>query len=144
MSNFFTEQESDSIVNAIGKIEASTVGELRLHIEDLCAESPVDRAIEVFNKLGMYKTDHQTGILIYIATEDHKLAIIGDKGIHSILGEAYWNQIMTEMRQLIINESVYAGVMYGVQAVGEKLIEHFPEIRRPNNELSNEISYGRI
>ena len=144
MSNFFTEQESEFIVNAIGKIESSTAGELRLHIEDRCEEAPVHRAIEVFNKLGMYKTDHQTGILIYVATEDHKLAIIGDKGIHSILGDAYWNQIMTEMRQLITNESIYAGVIYGVQAVGEKLIEHFPEKRPPHNELSNEISYGRI
>ena len=144
MSNFFSEQESESIINAIGHIESSTVGELRLHIEDLCEESPVDRAIEVFNKLGMYKTDSQTGILIYVATEDHKLAIIGDKGIHSILGDSYWNQIMVEMSERFKNESIYAGVLYGITAVGEKLIEHFPEKRLPDNELSNEISYGKI
>lgn len=144
MSNFFTEQESATIVNAIGHIELSTAGELRLHVEDLCEEAPLDRAIEVFNKLGMYKTDNKTGVLIYVATEDHKLAIIGDKGIHSILGDNYWNQIMVEMRDRFKSESIHAGVLFGITAVGDKLVEHFPEKRLPDNELSNEISYGKI
>ena len=144
MSNFFTDQESDTIVKAISDIEASTVGELRVHIEDLCPDSPMDRAVEVFNKLGMYKTDYKTGVLIYIATEDHQLAIIGDKGIHDILGNDYWQHIMDDMKSKFSSESIYSGILYGVLAVGEKLKEHFPEKRKPDNELSNEISYGKI
>jgi uncharacterized membrane protein len=144
MSNFFTEHESESIVKAISQIEAGTIGELRLHIEDLCEQSPVDRAIEIFNKLGMYNTSQKTGVLIYIATEDHKLAIIGDKGIHSIVGDNFWNHIMVEMKEKFTHESIYAGVIYGVLEVGDKLKEHFPEVRKSENELSNEISYGKI
>jgi uncharacterized membrane protein len=144
MSHFFTEHESESIIKAISQIEAGTIGELRLHIEDLCEQHPVDRAIEIFNKLGMYNTSQKTGVLIYIATEDHKLAIIGDKGIHSIVGDNFWNHIMVEMKEKFTHESIYAGVIYGVLEVGNKLKEHFPEVRKPENELSNEISYGKI
>ncbi len=144
MSHFFTEYESEAIVKAIDHIEASTIGELRIHIEDLCEGAPVDRAIEIVNKLGMYNTSQKTGVLIYIATEDHKLAIIGDKGIHSIVGDNFWNHIMVEMKEKFTHESIYAGVMYGVLEVGNKLKEHFPEVRKPENELSNEISYGKI
>jgi uncharacterized membrane protein len=144
MSNFFTDQESDTIVKVISDIESSTVGELRLHIEDLCPDSPIDRAVEIFNKLEMYRTEHKTGILIYIATEDHKLAIIGDQGMHSIVGNDYWEYIMNDMKSKFATDSIYSGVLNGVKAVGEKLKEHFPEKRIPDNELSNEISYGKI
>ena len=30
------------------------------------------------------------GVLIYVAVPDHKLAVIGDAGIHERVGEAYW------------------------------------------------------
>ena len=144
MSNFFTEQESEDLVNAIVELEKSTVGELRVHFEDLCPDAPMDRAVELFNKLEMYRTDHKTGILIYVAADDHKLAIIGDKGIHAVLGDQYWLDIMNEMKSKFAHESIYSGVLFGVLAVGEKLKEHFPETRKSENELSNEISYGKI
>lgn len=144
MSNFFTEQESASIIQAIHEIENFTAGELRVHLEDLCEAAPVERAIEVFNKLGMYNTSQKTGVLIYIASEDHKLAIIGDKGIHDIVGDDFWHTIMKNMQEKFNHESIYSGILYGVIAVGEKLKEHFPEMRKPVNELSNEISYGKI
>jgi len=144
MSNFFSDHDSEAIVRAIGEIEESTVGELRVHIEDHCEGSPMDRAIEVFNKLAMYRTAQKTGVLIYLASEDHKLAIIGDKGIHDILGDGYWQQIMSEMKEKFIGDSIFSGVLHGVLAVGKELKNHFPELRKPKNELSNEISYGKI
>jgi uncharacterized membrane protein len=144
MSNFFTDHESKTIVDAIRDIETSTVGELRVHIEDLCPGTPMDRAVDIFNKLEMYRTDHKTGILIYVATEDHKLSIIGDKGIYDVLGNNYWHQIMDGMKSKFVSDSIFAGVLHGVEEVGKKLKVHFPEKRKPDNELSNEISYGKI
>lgn len=144
MSHFFSEKESQAIVKAIADIELHSAGEIRVHVEDLCAESPVDRAIEVFNKLEMYRTADRTGVLIFVATEDHKLAIVGDIGIHTKLGDHYWQNIAEEMKEKCKNESIFASVLYGVVAVGEKLKVNFPENQKPENELTNEISYGKI
>lgn len=144
MSIFFSDEETQQLVKAIEEIERYTAGELRVHIEDLCDGNPVQKAIEVFNKLEMYKTAQKTGVLIYVATEDHKLAVIGDTGIHSILGEGYWQDIMHEMKEKFTHESIFSGVMHGILAIGERLKEHFPEIRIPTNELSNDISYGKM
>lgn len=143
MSNFFSNQESDILVGQIAGIEQNTIGELRIHVEDLCDQDPYQRAVEVFNKLEMYKTVSKSGILIYLATEDKKLAIIGDKGIHDKVGTDYWTKIVVEVKQLFNQKSVFDGVNYGVEQVGKVLIEHFPEHNKPVNELSNEISYGR-
>lgn len=144
MSIFFSNNESDILVGKIASIELNTIGELRIHVEDLCNTDPYLRAIEVFNSLGMYKTVSSTGILIYLATEDKKLAIIGDKGIHNKVGADYWTNIVQEVKELFKYKSVFEGILYGVEEVGKKLIEHFPEQNKPVNELSNEISYGRI
>lgn len=144
MSNFFSNKESDILVGQIAGIELNTIGELRIHVEDLCDQDPYKRAVEVFNSLEMYKTISRTGILIYLATEDKKLAIIGDKGIHEKVGTDYWAKIMRDVKEIFNQKSVFEGILYGVEEVGKKLIEYFPEQNKPVNELSNEISYGRI
>jgi uncharacterized membrane protein len=144
MSNFFTKQESDIIVSQIASIELITIGELRIHVEDLCSGDPYLRAVEVFNKLEMYKTISQSGIIIYLASEDKKLSIIGDKGIHDKVGAGFWTQIVADVNEEITQKSVFEGISLAVDLVGKKLIEHFPEQNKPVNELSNEISYGKI
>jgi uncharacterized membrane protein len=144
MSSYFSDIESEQFVHTIAQTETQTIGEVRIHIEDLCEVSPYDRAIEVFNKLGMYNTAQKTGVLIYLATEDKKLAIVGDKGIHDILGIHYWDKIIQEMKSKFQSESIFNGVMHGLKAISSELITHFPEKRLPNNELSNDISYGKI
>ena len=78
----FTEEESKAIVSAIAEAEDKTSGEIRLHVEPNCKGEVLDRAAEVFFKLGMDKTKDSNGVLIYVAHEDHKFAIIGDKGIN--------------------------------------------------------------
>ncbi len=144
MSSYFSDKESEQFVHTIAQTEMQTIGEIRIHVEDLCEISPYDRAIEVFNKLGMYNTQQKTGVLIYLATEDKKLAIVGDKGIHNILGINYWDKILTEMKTKFQTDSIFDGVMHGLKSISAELITHFPEKRDPNNELSNEISYGKI
>lgn len=143
MGNFFSDLESESIVRAISDIEKNTISEIRIHIEDHCEEPSYDRAVQVFNELGMYNTVKRTGILIYLATIDRKLAILGDVGIHEKLEHGYWEKIMGEMSHKFQSEGIYMGILHGIQRVGEQLIIYFPEKGTPTNELSNEISYGK-
>jgi uncharacterized membrane protein len=143
MSNFFSDSESETLVLAISEIEQKTSSEIRIHIEDTCEGSPYDRAVEVFDKLQMYKTQHRTGIIIYIATLDRKIAVIGDIGINQKLEKGYWQTILDEMTQKFQTEGIYLGVLYGVEKIGGRLIEYFPEKGIATNELTNEISYGK-
>lgn len=142
MSNFFSDKESEDLVHTISEIEQKTSSEIRIHIEDNCEISPYDRAVEVFDKLKMYKTINRTGILIYISTLDRKLAVLGDIGIDQKLEQGYWQSILDEMGAIFQSEGIYAGVLVGIKKIGARLIEYFPETGTPTNELTNEISYG--
>jgi uncharacterized membrane protein len=144
MGNFFSDEASKAIVRAISTLEKQTYGELRIHVEDLCEGDPLDRAVEIFGKLKMYKTKSKSGVLLYFATEDKKIAILGDTGIDSIVEPSYWNHIIETISETIRQQDIPQGILKGVELVGEKLIEHFPESSGQHNELPNEISYGNI
>lgn len=47
------------------------------------------RAIATFEKLGMHKTELRNAVLFYVAMDDKKLAILGDKGINEAVPENF-------------------------------------------------------
>ena len=81
-SHFFSDEEQELIVLAIREAERTTSGEVRVYVE---SSNPmvdvVDRAKEIFYKLEMDNTEQRNGVLFYLATKDHELAIFGDENI---------------------------------------------------------------
>ena len=114
-----------------------------MHIEGRCKkDNPVDRAVEVFAELNMHETELRNGVIIYIATKDHKLAIWGDKGIHEKVGQDFWEEEIGLMKKYFQADDYESGIRDAVLLVGEKLKEHFPYQTDDVNELDDEISYG--
>lgn len=138
----FTNAQKEAIKAAIGNAELNTSGEIRVHIDHKCAVAPVEKAIQVFEKLKMHETELRNGVLIYVAVKDHKLAIVGDQGINDVVADNFWDEIKNN---LIANfkKGMYAeGLVEGIHASGEQLKAHFPYQEDDVNELSNEISFG--
>jgi uncharacterized membrane protein len=137
----FTDEQKKAIVLAISDAEAMTSGEIRLHIEPKCkTENVLDRATEVFFQLKMNETLHQNGVLIYIAQEDHKFAIIGDKGINEVVPANFWDGTKEVMREHFKRHEFFEGVVFAIRETGFHLKQYFPLKEDDKNELSNEIS----
>ena len=139
---FFTDSQQQAIIKSIENAELNTSGEIRLHVEDTCKINPVDRAIEIFEKLEMHKTELRNGVLFYLATKDKKIAVIGDKGINDIVTENFWDDIKNEIINQFKNNQFTEGICKGIEMAGEKLKMHFPFQVGDTNELSNDISFG--
>lgn len=136
-----TAEEKERIVRAIGEAERQTSGEIRLRVERLCAEDVLDRAAWWFKKLKMHKTFLRNGVLIYVAVDDRKSAIIGDVGIHSKLGNDYWTQTHAAMTARFKEGALADGIVEAIGEVGQRLKEAFPyDAVYDKNELSDEIS----
>jgi len=90
-SKYLTKDEQAQIVKAIESAELNTSGEIRVHLESLCSGDPFKRAVYLFNKLKMHKTKDRNGVLIYIAFESKKFAIIGDSGINEKVSDNFWD-----------------------------------------------------
>lgn len=142
MKEFITKEQQRQIVGSIEKAELNTSGEIRVHIESKCKADAVGRAISIFNYLKMYKTARRNGVLIYVAFESHKLAIIGDVGINERVPSNFWNGIKDNMAADFAQGRFVEGICRAVEAAGESLKEFFPYRSDDINEQPNEISFG--
>jgi uncharacterized membrane protein len=141
----FSAADLEAIAAAVGAAERETSGEIRVHLERRLPRGAAGgdafaRATEVFTRLGMHATDARNGVLIYLAIDDHKLAIAGDAGVHARVGDEYWQGIRDAMVERLRRGEARAAVLHAVTEVGAILRKFFP--RRPDdrNELSDRVS----
>lgn len=140
-NSFLTEEQEKHIIAAIAEAERRTSGEIRVHIEHHCNQDPLDRASGIFHELGMDETRLQNGVLIYIATEDHKAAVYAGKGIYKQVKDGFWSDVLNILLTHFKKQEYETGIIKAVKEVGLKLEELFPWQKGDINELSNEISY---
>src|SRR5476651_1937450 len=87
---YFSEEEKQLVTKAIQNAEHRTSGEVRVFVESHCRFiDPVRRAHEIFHQLKMYGTEQRNGVLVYVAMKDKQLAVYGDEGIHTKVGDAF-------------------------------------------------------
>jgi uncharacterized membrane protein len=139
--SLFTTEEQELIASAIAEAEKATSGEIRIAIEKHCQGSAFDRATQYFAELEMDKTAQRNGVLIYLASSDHKFAIIGDRGIDSVVPEDFWETTQVAMKAHFLSGNLAEGIIAGVALAGEKLALFFPYQNGDINELPNDIVF---
>jgi uncharacterized membrane protein len=133
-----------AIEKAIGEEERRHAGQLRFAVE---ASLPLgdlfrgaqsrERAVEWFGRLGVWDTEHNAGVLIYLLLADQRVEIVADRGVHSRVGTAAWEAICGEMQQEFARGQFERGVVIGVRAISDLLAAHFPRPGDSPNELSD-------
>lgn len=139
----FTEAEEQKILGAISEAENNTSGEIRVHIERTCEGDPYQEAIKIFEKLGMTQTEQRNGVLIMVSLNDHKFAIIGDKGIDEKVRENFWEHTKDLMIGHFKDGRIADGIVEGIIDAGMQLKKYFPIQADDQNELKDDISYGK-
>jgi uncharacterized membrane protein len=144
-AEFFSHDEKEMVLQAIRNAEQQTSGEIRVYLESRCRfVDPMDRAAEIFFGLQMDQTRDRNGVLVYIATKDRQLAILGDKGIHEQVGQEFWQQEVQQMLDEFQSDHYATGIAKVVTEVGEALKTHFPyDGRTDKNELPDDIVFGK-
>lgn len=139
----FTKDEEARILTAIADAENNTSGEIRIHIERTCKKDPYAEAVEVFERLGMTKTEQRNGVLILVALDDHKFAIIGDTGINEKVPKGFWDETKELMVTHFKEGRIADGIIEGINDAGKQLKQYFPYQKDDTNELKDDISYGK-
>ncbi|HZM13316.1 MAG TPA: TPM domain-containing protein [Bacteroidales bacterium] len=140
-STFFTREQQEAIVRAIGEAEHATSGEIRVHLETSCKADVLDEAAWLFRKVGMHKTADRNGVLIYFAINERKFAIIGDTGINSVVPLGFWDEIRDHMKKRFSENMFTEGLTEGIIMAGMQLKEHFPHSKDDINEITDTISF---
>ena len=125
---------------ALGRLQARVAaseqhhsGEVRLCVEaglplaDLWRHTtPRQRAVTVFGTLGVWDTEHNNGVLIYLLLAEHAIEIVADRGLARAVPQAHWDALLGGMRGAFRAGHFEAGLLEAIDAVDAMLVQHFP------------------
>ena len=138
--DFLAALDQDRIVKAISAAEGMCSGEVRVHIQPKAGAEIRADAERTFERLGMTKTDSRTGVLLFIACEQHRFVILGDKGIDEKVPAGFWDEIAAKLTIRFKQGEFTDGIVEAIHSAGEALRHYFPRMHDDVDELANEIN----
>jgi uncharacterized membrane protein len=133
VSQHFPAKAMLAIEKAIRKSEALHGGQICFAVEAaldlrplLAGQTARERAIEVFSLLGVWDTEANNGVLIYLLLAERDVEIVADRGIASRVGHERWEAICQEMEGHFRAGRFARGAVAGVGAVGAELAKYYP------------------
>lgn len=122
-----------AIEAAVATAEQRHVGELRFVVEgglpigDLWhGISARERAVDVFSRLRVWDTQHNSGVLIYVQLIDRRVEIVADRGISAKVDQSSWDAVCRGMEQAFGTGAYARGSLAAVENVGKLLAMNFP------------------
>jgi len=140
VEDFLTSTQEQEIIEAIRLAEKDTSGEIRVHLEKSTKKNALERAKEVFCFLKMDETKQKNGVLFYVAVNDKKFSIVGDKGINEAVPDTFWNSVKDIVLEKFKKNKYSEGLKLGIAEAGNKLKQYFPYHHGDKDELPNSIS----
>jgi uncharacterized membrane protein len=146
LARAFPASTLEAIERAISASELAHSGEIRFAIEGAlepgevaAGKTPRARALEVFAALGVWDTDANNGILIYVLLADHDVEIVADRGFNARVTHAEWDAVCDRMEDAFRAGQFERGALEGVAGAGALLARCFPPLPggRDEDELPN-------
>lgn len=142
MRRAFNREVLAAIEQAILENEEIHGGEICFAIEDNLSvrelwrgKSPRGRAVEVFARLGVWDTEANNGVLIYVLWADRGVEIVADRGLTNVIGPQEWRAVCERMERLFAELRTREAVVEGIRAVSALIAREFPVA--DDNELPN-------
>lgn len=126
-------------------------GEIRVVVESALPASYLwrglparARALSLFGKLGVWDTEHNNGVLVYLLLADQAIEIVADRGLTRHVPQAHWDRVLAGMQQAFRAGRFEDGLAEAVDRVDEVLRQHFPLSpgQRNPNELPDRPQLG--
>ena len=137
---FLASLDQPRIVAAIQSAEKMTSGEIRVHVQPKSGGEIRNVAERTFERLGMTKTALRNGVLLFIASEEQRFVILGDRGIDEKVPPGFWDEIAARLTIRFKNGEFTDGIVDAIHSAGSQLRQYFPRATSDVNELTNDIN----
>lgn len=134
------------ITDAIVAAERNHRGEICFAMEAslparavLAGVDSATRARQVFGELGVWDTEHNSGVLVYLLLADHHIEIVADRGYRGRVTDAQWREACDTIAAGLRENQPKAGVLRAVEMISAHMERHFPrrEGEHDEDELPN-------
>jgi uncharacterized membrane protein len=138
----FPESTLSAAAQAITAGEQTHRGELRFIVEKSLPTDEVwdgvtnrQRALALFADYGVWDTEDNCGVLIYVNLAEHKVDIVADRGIDRKIDEATWQAVCRTMTEGFRRGDFHNATLAAIEQVNALLRTHFPASGARPNEL---------
>lgn len=141
---YFSKQDQFAIAEAVKVAEHGHVGEIQVVIEGHIPSSLAYtqdtklRAQQLFAELGVWDTEQNSGVLLYLNLCEQKVEIVIDRGIKQATQQRVWQTICDHIIVALKQKNYRQGVIVGVNEIGEILSSFYDhQVDDKSNELPN-------
>ncbi len=138
----FPTQSLADLGAAITEGELHHRGEVRLIVENAMPSDAIwsdvsnrQRALALFAEFGVWDTEDNCGVLIYVNLAEHKVEIVCDRHIGRLIDGATWQAICQTMTEGFKRGAFHDSTLAAIRRVNELLRQHFPAQGEAVNEL---------
>ena len=132
--------ERRALVTAIAEAERGHRGEIQLHLEARYpGDGPLGRAAALFDEHGLDETRDGTGVLLYVAELDRRVAVFAGPGVFGARSPEQWKDVCATVAAGYRDGDRVRGLTQGLKILGEILRETAPGEDDAGNELPNEV-----
>ena len=142
---YFNKQDRMHIANAVQQAEKGHVGEIQVVIEGHipCSQAYHQntrlRAQQLFAELGVWDTELNSGVLLYLNLCERKVEIVIDRGLKNATQAETWNEICQNIAVTLAQKEYLRAVIGGVNEIGQVLDQYYVKTDLyDENELPNE------
>ncbi len=85
-----------------------------------------ERALGWFGRLGIWDTEHNNGVLIYLLLAERAIEVVADRALTQRVAPAQWQAMVTGLGDCLRAGDVEGGLTQALEAVSAVLVAHFP------------------
>ena len=141
---YFNKIDQKAIAEAVKQAEMGHIGEIQVVIEGHIPASSAYyqntqlRAQQLFAELGVWDTEYNSGVLLYLNLCEQQVEIVIDRGIHQATEAQVWQVICNTMTLKLKEKSYRRAVVDGVVEIGQVLNQFYnQQINENDNELAD-------
>lgn len=131
-----------TIEQAIRESEKRHGGQIRFAVEATLHPAQLwrgvtarSRAIAVFSELGVWDTERNNGVLLYLLLAERNVEIVADRGFNGKVAAEEWERVCQRMESGLGKGRHADAVIAGVEALSQIVARHFPPAPGERNEL---------
>ena len=137
--HFLKNVEHKRVLQAIRAAEEGNTGDIVLLVTHEKVQDPVTAANLTFQKLNLQAAADKNSILILLAPETQKFAVVGGAMLHARVGHA-WLHELTGLLSQYFKEGRYSdGLVAAIERIGTALKTHFPATGSVNRQGQRDI-----
>lgn len=133
--HLLTHIQDTAITCAIQDLEKKTSGELRVLVTGKPVTDAYQAAREAFVQLHMDRTTQRNAVLIFLAPEAQKFALIHDEGYTGKTTPTFWQDLATQLHHGFQSGDYTTTLVQIIAQAAEHMAQYFPHHPGDHNEL---------